>query len=112
MVKVNTGDLQHKREGFRTRREAEDYERQVKEQMLIGVNPRAYILAQVAERWLNHRRQHGKESTYKDYEYILRVHILPALGGRKLDDITAMQVQDFLDSLTTGPKGKEQPAGN
>ncbi|MEW6555116.1 MAG: site-specific integrase [Actinomycetota bacterium] len=112
MVKVNTRDLQHTRRGFLTKKHAEAYDRRIKEQMLIGVVPRSITLAQVSEKWLKHHRDEVKESTYRDYRTLLDKHILPALGHYKLDDITAMQVQEFLGNIKDTHKGrKDDPVG-
>lgn len=39
-------------------------------------------------------------STLSKYETVMRVHVAPALGHRKLDSITRADVQDLVDSTT------------
>jgi integrase len=50
-------------------------------------------LAEFAEQWLAMRKPDLKESTYRRYENLLRVHILPTLGRFPLTKITPAQIQ-------------------
>ena len=51
-------------------------------------------------RWLEHAKQNRlRRSTYVSYESIVRVHIVPALGRLRLQQLQPMQVQAFLDAL-------------
>ena len=45
------------------------------------------------------------DSTQRSYEKNLRLHILPALGTRRLTDLTHREVQRFASSLSAGGKG-------
>jgi integrase len=49
-------------------------------------------------RWLKHDRQR-KPSTFRDYESIIRAHLLPAFGGVRLEDITTDQVEAWSAQL-------------
>src|SRR5262249_41607638 len=40
-----------------------------------------------------------KDSTRRNYENCFRVHILPALGERRLGEVTRTQVKDFIASM-------------
>ena len=53
-------------------------------------------LAEYMERWLkDSARNRLRPKTYKDYEGLIRVHIVPALGHIKLKNLTSLQVQQF-----------------
>jgi integrase len=53
-------------------------------------------LAEYMERWLrDSARNRLRTKTYKDYEGLTRVHIVPALGRIKLKNLTSLQVQQF-----------------
>jgi integrase len=49
-------------------------------------------------RWLEHDRQR-KPSTLRDYQSILRAHLLPAFGSERLEDITTEGVERWSASL-------------
>ena len=52
-------------------------------------------------RWLEHAKQHRiREYTASTYEGVLRLHIVPALGDVKVQELRAQHVQSFLDSLS------------
>ncbi len=48
-------------------------------------------------RWLEHRAR--KPSTLRDYESIIRAHLLPAFGDERLEDITTEQVEAWSSRL-------------
>jgi integrase len=53
-------------------------------------------LAEYMERWLrDSARNRLRPKTYKDYEGLTRVHIVPALGRIKLKNLTSLQVQQL-----------------
>jgi len=57
--------------------------------------------------WPHYLQTRGaKESTVYGYESLLRAHILPALGSKRLDQITPTDVSVFLNRLA---KSKEKP---
>jgi integrase len=49
-------------------------------------------------RWLEHDRQR-KPSTLRDYQSIIRAHLLPAFGHERLEDITSEGVERWSASL-------------
>jgi integrase len=49
-------------------------------------------------RWLEHDRQR-KPSTLRDYQSIIRAHLLPAFGSERLEDITTEGVERWSASL-------------
>jgi integrase len=59
--------------------------------------------SELAERALHHRQaktQALKPPTEANYRYLLERHILPALGGRRMDRITPATVQQWYESLS------------
>lgn len=47
-------------------------------------------------RWLNNSvRASVRQRTYESYEYVVHKHLVPALGAKKLKNLTPDQVQDF-----------------
>jgi hypothetical protein len=49
-------------------------------------------------RWLEHDRQR-KPSTLRDYQSIIRAHLLPAFGRERLEDITSESAERWSASL-------------
>jgi len=47
-----------------------------------------------------------KETTYCNYEVVFRVHILPALGKYRLDEIDRFKVEEFIACLMKNDKAK------
>ncbi len=55
-------------------------------------------------RWLEHDRAR-KPSTLRDYESIIRAHLLPAFGDERLEDITTDQVEAWSSRLAGSGMG-------
>lgn len=75
----------------------------------------AMTLSQAAEEWLARadggviRTQGGaryKPSTLRRYRAVLELHVLPALGSRKLTDIKVDTVQAFIDKLAAAGQSR------
>jgi integrase len=64
---------------------------------------RSIKLAAFAEEWLrDYALAHVGEQTYTNYESVLRVHILPALGHIALRDLTRKTLTSFISDWATG----------
>lgn len=48
--------------------------------------------------WLNKRRDLG-ENTKKNYDIMLRNHILPFFGGFKINTVKPVDIKNFIDGL-------------
>lgn len=83
--------------GFRRKTDAEDYLLEVTGAMRLGtfVEPSTITVAEYADRWLGLQAGRLKPSTLASYRRNLRVHVLPALGEVRLQQITP----DMLDGL-------------
>jgi integrase len=91
--------------GFYTRRTAQAWLDQVLAQARRGelagmVRTGATFADAVAEymRWLEHDRAR-KPTTLRGYRSIMRAHLLPAFGQRRLEDITADEVEAWSATL-------------
>ena len=92
--------------GYYTKRTAEHWLADVLDQARRGELPPGMVRSgavfedAVAEfmRWLEFDRQR-KPSTLRDYQSIIRAHLLPAFGGRRLEDITTDQVERWSAEL-------------
>lgn len=61
-------------------------------------------IAELALAWLEEKRLRNKEATFKDYEQVTRLYILPALGDERVRQLTPYQVSRFVSSLAERPR--------
>jgi len=55
------------------------------------------LFGEYAQRWLEtYVERELRASSYDNYEVVLRLHLLPAFGNKRLDEITRGDVRDFL----------------
>lgn len=64
----------------------------------------------VSKRWLKSRE--AEVETWKNDESVMRLHVLPALGDRRIDEVTASDVLKLIKSwrARTGSKTDKDPA--
>ena len=83
----------------RTREEAEA----LLAELLSIVDPGMPTLARFARQWLELRRMEIRPSTWDHYERLLRVHILPSIGSKRLDQIDPPTIRRLLaDRIEAG----------
>jgi integrase len=109
MIDVDFEHARGRRERIRkvspvqTKRGAEEYERQVRAELLDPTpTPKTYptLEAFVRDRWMpNDAKATNRHATIREKENQLRVHILPQLGKLRLNEITAEKVASFYASL-------------
>lgn len=96
------GKRRRTRRTVRTKADAERLRREMwAESQKRSTAPRSTeTLATYAEWWLqNVKRGRLRESTLGDYEYRLRQWILPRFGRRRLGDITAADIEKWMQDL-------------
>jgi integrase len=85
-----------------TRRGAEQFERTIRQSMLEGTFGKeaheAPTLKRFSERFLKHAITNNKPSSVKTKQDILRKHLIPTFGHRRLDDIGPEQIEGFKSS--------------
>src|ERR1043165_5124132 len=91
--------------GYFTKRTAEAWLREVLDEARRGtlpgmVRPGATFADAAAEylRWIEHDRER-KPSTVRDYDSIIKAHLLPAFGDMRLEDITTEGVERWAAGL-------------
>ena len=60
------------------------------------------LFAEYIEEWLNNKDLSVRANTAKSYRDYAKVHILPALGGYPVADITWRTLQEFCDQMLAG----------
>ncbi len=65
----------------------------------LPVGDGAYTVGQAVQDWLAHGLSDRQSATLKANESLARNHVLPALGKRRLKDLTAAEVDDWMAGL-------------
>ena len=65
-------------------------------------------LDELGPRFIAHKESIGlRRSTLKDYEGMLRVHLVPFFGGRSLDAITTVEVENYIRAKLRAGKSRK-----
>jgi hypothetical protein len=102
--------------GFTTRREAEVARARIVNNLHTGdyVAPdRLTLAAWIRDSWLPMTKTRVKPSTFASYHANLEIHVLPSLGGRPLQQLTAPMLNTLYAELLNrggkrGPVGKDR----
>ncbi|MBT2693158.1 site-specific integrase [Bacillus sp. ISL-55] len=83
---------------FRTMREAEIAAGKAEERKDLGQNitNKKSRFDFVVEEWLKWKKRTTKESTYRQTEVIIKNHVMPAFGHKKIAKITRIEIKDWL----------------
>lgn len=88
-----TGAQKQKRKrGFKTRREAQEWEREFHLQKAKSCD---MTLASFVELYFNDREHHVRGTTMDTKRNIFDTKIVPLLGNRKMNEITALDIRDW-----------------
>ncbi|MDS0320890.1 site-specific integrase [Mycobacterium tuberculosis] len=87
---------------FRTKKEAEIEANKVEERIYYGqtLNDRNKLFEDVANEWLHeHKKPNLKESTYKQFEVIVRLHVIPFFKGMKIMRVNRNDVKKWINEF-------------
>ena len=88
-----TGKRKQKRKrGFKTKREAQEWEREFHLQKAKSCD---MTLASFVELYFNDREHHVRGTTMDTKQNIFDTKIVPLLGNRKMNEITALDIRDW-----------------
>ena len=97
--------------GFKTKRDAELA--LAKRLVEVGTNtfvePSNQTLKEFVESWAADKETQVRPTTWRSYEWNLRIHIVPHLGHIRLKDLKAPQIQKFYAILRTLPRADGKP---
>jgi len=97
---------------FRTKKEAEIEAGKVEERIYYGqtLNDRNMLFEEVAKEWLyEHKKSNVKESTFEQLEVIVRLHILPYFGNKRIMRIHRPEIKRWIDKFgELDEKGNEK----
>ena len=92
-----TGAQKQKRKrGFKTRREAQEWEREFHLQKAKSCD---MSLASFVALYLDDQRNHLRDSTIDTKKNIFDTKIVPVLGNRKMNEITSMDIRDWQNKI-------------
>lgn len=87
---------------FRTKKEAEIAANKVEERIYYGqtLNDRNVLFEDVANEWLHEfKKPNLKESTYTQFEVVIRLHIIPFFKGMKIMRIKRSDIKKWIDEF-------------
>ena len=88
-----TGKRKQKRKrGFKTKREAQEWEREFHLQKAKSCD---MTLASFVELYFNDREHHVRDTTMGTKRNVFDTKIVPLLGNRKMNEITALDIRDW-----------------
>lgn len=88
---------------FRSKKEAEIEAGKVEERIYYGqaLNDRNMLFEEVANEWLyEHKKVNVKESTFEQLEVIVRLHILPHFGSKRIMRIKRVEIKRWIQQYT------------
>ena len=96
---------------FRTSKEAKIEAAKVEERIYYGqtLNDRNMLFKEAVNDWLEHKKANVKESTFVQLEVIIRNHILPTFGDKKIMTIKRTEIKRWIATFgELNENGKEK----
>ena len=79
----------------------------------VQVEPRKRTLAAYLEEWLKtSAKPRVSENTFRDYEKHLRRHVIPALGSKRLEQVTPGQIRALYQGMADQGLGRPVQYGS
>jgi integrase len=100
----STGEKKQKyKGGYKTKREATEAMKQINAELQNGdyVAPANLTLKQYLQKWLKDRRKYLAPTSFDGYKINIEKHIIPSLGGIKLQHLEASDIERFYASKRT-----------
>lgn len=96
---------------YRTRKEAEIEAGKVEERIYYGqtLNDRNMLFDEVVKEWLSHSKRELKESTYRQIEVIIRLHIKPFFENKRVMKIKRTDIKKWINDYVDMTDKKGDP---
>ncbi len=91
-----------------TRKEAEQEQARLRHEAATGLDVDRIIVADYLRRWLDTSRPNLAPSTYHRYEQLLRVQVVPRIGGVDLAKLRPLYVQQLYSDLRQSGRADKQ----
>jgi integrase len=102
-VKNPSGERERKQETFPTKKAAEEREAEIRRELTLGTHIPARdskTISEVWDTWITHCIKEGLErGTIQQRRQHLKLHVAPFIGQRKITELTAPGVNEYLDAL-------------
>lgn len=97
---------------FKTKKEAEIEAGKVEERIYYGqtLNDRNMLFEEVIKEWLKYKSKNVKDSTFEQLEVIVRLHVKPFFGSKRVMKIKRSDVKDWIDHYAELKNKKDKPA--
>lgn len=81
--------------------DAKEIAKQIERELEGGAEPFEHkaTVGEYLDRWLKSAKQTVGPRTYQDYVGVLRLHVRPALGNKRLSAIKSLHVQELVDQM-------------
>lgn len=85
---------------FRTKKEAEIEANKVEERIYYGqtLNDRNMLFGEVVDEWMENKKRELKDSTYRQTEVIIRLHIKPGFEKKRIMKIRRVDIKKWIQS--------------
>lgn len=99
--------------GFKTKTKARDHRDLMRAEAVNGVvrDDARLTFAAWHERWWKAKRSTIETNTQLQYESLLRNHVIPVLGGRRIGAIRRIDIEELVGVLTAPRPGETAPPG-
>lgn len=86
---------------FKTKKEAEIASAKAEERKYYSqtLTDRNMLFSDVVQEWLKHKKNTTKESTFRQTEVIIRNHVMPTFGHKKIMKVSRTDVKDWLSKF-------------
>ncbi|PTY76210.1 recombinase XerC [Heyndrickxia sporothermodurans] len=86
---------------FRTKKEAQIEAAKVEERIYYGqvLNDRNMLFEEVSKEWLEQKKSNVKETTFKQIEVVVRLHILPYFGNKRIIRIRRSEIKKWIEKF-------------
>lgn len=96
---------------FRTKKEAEIEANKVEERIYYGqtLNDRNMLFGEVVDEWLSNKKRELKDSTYRQTEVIIRLHIKPDFEKKRIMKIRRLDIKKWIQTYVDKEDQNGQP---
>ena len=95
---TETGRQRRKTVSAHTQKEALKKLRAAQRQADEGLPPSddTIVVSQLLERWLKHTRRHVAPSAFDNYDWAVRLHLVPVIGRKRVAKLTTCDIDDLI----------------
>lgn len=98
-INPSTGKPKYESQRFKRKRDAKKWARdkEINRDMGIIVNAGNYTVETYLKEWIEDHKDNISPTTYDGYNMIINVHLIPALGKLKLDELKPIHIKSYFN---------------